>query len=172
MEKGEHGRERRGLGALLRDQRGHATAEAVIMLPFFILIFGGLIFVSKGFETSIDERAITRQHAWAHVMDDCRSRVPSDTEVSDATNPVFGPVGDLFAIIDEIIALIPFFSDYWPGWINEERKFTRRASVDKPAVLGGGSAQVGHWIILMCNERPNDVDTDELATRAWDFLGI
>ncbi len=166
--------------SLLRDQRGHAMAESVIMIPFFIIVWGSIIYVAQGFESTVDTYALTRGHAWAHVMDNCRCdptrRVcrgqDRDTQILDATEPVFGPVGDLFALIDEVLSLIPFFSDYWPGWITEEREFRRSASVDKPSVLGGGALSVGSTIILMCNEQPQDVDLDELSLRAWNFLGI
>ncbi len=162
----------RGLRRLLRDEEGHATAEAVIMLPFFILVWGCIIFVSQGYERAIDVGAKTREHAWAHVMDDCDRAVGSGTEVSDATNPPLGPLGDLFDMIDEILEFLPLVGDIWPGFVNEERQFVRRSSVDKPTVLGGGSQRVGHTIILMCNEEGSDATLDELAGHAWEVIDL
>lgn len=162
----------RGLRDLVRDEEGHATGEAVIMLPFFILVWGCIIFVSQGYERAIDVGQKTREHAWAHVMDDCGRPVGSGTEVSDATNPPLGPFGDLFEMVDEIIEYLPLVGEYWPGFVIEERQFVRRSAVDKPTVIGGGRQRVGHTIVLMCNEEPTDVTLTELADYAWGIFGI
>lgn len=164
--------EPRGLRALLRDERGHATAEAAIMIPFFILVWGCIIYMSQGYERAIDVGAETRAHAWAHVMDDCERRVPAGTDVSDATNPPLGPFGDLFDMIDEVIDWLPLVGDHWPGFIVEEREFGRRSTVDKPTVIGGGQARVQHRMVLMCNEEPRDVTLTDLADHAWGIFGL
>jgi hypothetical protein len=155
-----------------RDERGHATAEAVIMLPFFILVWGCIIFMSQGYERAIDVGAKTREHAWAHAMDHCEGGVGAGTEVYDATEPALGPFGDLFDMIDEIIAVLPLVGEIWPGFINEERKFGRRSSVEKPTVLGAGSQRIAHTIVLMCNEEPQDTTLAELADHAWGIFGL
>lgn len=160
-----------GRRSLLRDEEGHATGEAVIMLPFFILVWGCIIFVSQGYERAIDVSAKTREHAWAHVMDDCGRPVGAGTEVYDATEPPLGPFGDLFDMVDEIIDWIPLVGDYWPGFVVDERKFGRRDSIEKPSILGGGDQNVGHTIVLMCNERPTHVSLEDIAREAYGIFG-
>jgi len=162
----------RGLRELLRGEEGHATGEAVIMIPFFILVWGCIIFVSQGYERAIDVGAETRRDAWAHAMDDCRGPVGSGTEVSDATNPPLGPFGDLFDMIVEIISFLPLVGDVWPGFINEERQYVRRDAVEKPTVVGGGNQKVGHTLVLMCNEETSDTSLEELAEHAWGVFGL
>jgi len=165
-------RRRRSLRELLRDTAGHATAEAVIMIPFFVIVWGCILYVAQGYERAIDVGADTREHAWAHVMDECDRPAPGGTEVTDATNPPLGPLGDLLGMIDEIIGHIPFFEDYWPGFIVEERQFVRRDRVDKPSVIGGGEARIGHTIVLMCNEEPRGSHLSDMADEAWLIFGM
>ncbi len=157
---------------LLTDTRGHATAESVIMLPVFLIVFGAIIFIGQGFERAIDYGAINRQAAWAHVMNDCRGGVGSEVAVTDATDPPFGPLGDLFALVDSVFTTIPIYSEYWPGLIPEERRFAVQTTVDKPAVLGRGRARINHDIVLMCNERYIDANLRTMSSEAWRiFIG-
>jgi hypothetical protein len=158
------------LRQLLRDTRGHATAEAVIMLPVFIIVWGAIIFVSQGFEAALDIGARNRQAAWTHVMNDCEGGVDPGVSVSDATDPPFGPLGELFALVDAVFSTIPIYRDYWPGLVPEERRFRVQTSVAQPRVLGTGSANVNHDIVLMCNERYIDTNLREMSSEAWRVL--
>jgi hypothetical protein len=157
------------LRQLLRDERGNATGEAVIMLPFFIMVWGCIMWASQAYEKAIDVGAKTREHAWAHAMNACKSSVPGGTEVRDVTDPVFGPIGDTLSVVDSIIDTIPVIGDYWPGFFPTENRYVRRDSIDTPDVMGGGSKPVGHTIVLMCNE---DLDTPGLAESSESSWGI
>jgi hypothetical protein len=152
-------------------QSGHAMTEAVIMIPVFAIIWGAIAYMSIGFETKLDLSARVRQEAWAHAMDNCDgSSPPAPTRTTDATRPTIGPLADLFSAIDSILELMrPLLAD-WPGLFPEERRFDSDRVVDKPAVLGGGSATARYEIVLMCNEAPRDVDLDSLGGAAWDFI--
>ena len=142
------------------------------MMPVFIIVFGAIIFMGQGFERALDVGSRNRQAAWSHVMNECRGGVAAPVSVSDATDPPFGPLGELFALVDAVFTTIPIYSEYWPGLIPEERRFTTASSVDKPAVLGRGQARIHHDIVLMCNERYIDADLRTMSSEAWRiFIG-
>ena len=59
----------RPLRALLRDERGSVMTEAVVMLPFFVLVWGCIIYVSQLYEKGIETQAVARECAWRHAKD-------------------------------------------------------------------------------------------------------
>jgi len=142
------------------------------MIPVFIIVWGAIIYVSQGFEAALDIGARNRQAAWTHVMNDCSGGVDPAVSVSDATDPPFGPLGELFALVDAVFTAIPIYRDYWPGLVPEERRFRTNTSVQQPRVLGSGAANVTHDIVLMCNERYIDTNLRDLSSEAWRvFIG-
>ncbi len=159
---------RRGL---LEDTRGNATAEAVILIPFFILVWGFIIWGSHAYERTLDEGALARGHAWANVMDACPNNFPAGTRVTDATDPPFGPVGDVLSAIDSLISALPLFGDYWPGFFPDERMYHRQADIPTPQVIGGDTRRMEYDIVLMCNERDRTPSMDEIADRAYLLWG-
>lgn len=165
-------RQETSVKSLLRDEEGNATAEAVIMIPFFILVWGCIIWASQAYERTLDVGAKTREHAWAHAMDACKSRVPPDTEVRDVTDPVFGPIGDTLSVVDSIIETIPVVGDAWPGFFPTENQYVRRSRVETPEVMGGGDKEVGHTIVLMCNEDLETPGLDDASSSSWGVFGF
>jgi len=160
---------RRGLRELLRETAGSATAEAVIMIPFFIIVWGCIIFVGQRYEKAIDVAAADRATAWNHVMSNCNGGVASGTEVSDASG-WFDMLEAIDGAVSTIIDNLPIVGDFWPGLIPEEKQFVRRGSVEAPEVIGGGSRRVGATIVLMCNEDPKGSFLEEMADFGWDTL--
>ncbi|MCS6799544.1 MAG: hypothetical protein NZ898_13650 [Myxococcota bacterium] len=156
---------------LLRDERGNATAEAVIMIPFFILVWTCVLYAADGWGTAVRQAAETRRDAWAHVLPGCEGRAPEGLELSDATNPPFAILGDAILAIDRVLRDLPILGDYYPGLFVEEREMIRRATVEKPAALGGDDAEARHRLVLACNEVPRpDFGLAELAERVFGFL--
>jgi hypothetical protein len=153
--------------SLLRDTRGNATAEAVILIPFFILVWGFIIWGSHAYERTLDEGAIARGHAWQHVMSSCSGSVPAGTRVRDVTDPPFGPVGEALRLIDTLIDALPLFGDYWPGFFPDENEYHRHADIRTPQVIGGDTRRMEYDIVLMCNE---DEETPDFEAIAWELF--
>ncbi len=161
------------LRALLRDERGSATTETVIMIPVFILIFGGLLYLGHGYQQAIDTAQLDRQAAWDHAMDGCAGGVPAGTTLSDATDP---PGGSALASIDSLLSSItdafPPLHGVWPGLFPRENRTERKSQFDRPTVLGGARVEVHHSIVLMCNEQRRRDAIDDMTWAAWGIFGL
>ncbi|MEM9192876.1 MAG: hypothetical protein AAGF12_27120, partial [Myxococcota bacterium] len=158
---------RRGLRRFVRDEEGHATTEAVIMIPFFVLIWTFLIYFGGGYAEKIDMSATARGQAWAHVMDNCRTNVPNDLTRRDPGS-TYSQVNEVLEIIGEIISLIPLVGDYWPNPpMPVDYEFSARRAIQRPQLIGGQTGEATYSIVLMCNERPRNIDLEEMAWKAW-----
>lgn len=165
----------RGFKELLCDEEGNATTETVIMIPFFIIVFGAILYMGQGYEHAVDNAAKDREHAWAYVMDDCRSSDPHPgTTIRDIHDP---PGGDLVSRVDGfvsgILSRLPLLEDSWPDpfFPMEAEGHRVDEDVEKPAVLGPGHARIDHRIQLMCNERRRpDVRLDDFTWEAWRMI--
>lgn len=56
---------------LLRDERGAATFEAAILLPFMALCWAGLLFFVQAFDATLGAAEETRRAAWSHSNTGC-----------------------------------------------------------------------------------------------------
>ena len=138
-------RTRRTFRELLRDVRGSATSEAVIMLPFFVIVWGCVIFVSHKYERAVEVQAISRQCAWRYAKDNCTGDTRCDlaegadmADTSMAQANGYDAEGEIsgasssggWGMIGTVVDLLS----------GKEYTATYRGSVDKPEVIGGGSA--------------------------------
>lgn len=152
----------RGLAGLLRDTRGAAMTETVIMLPFFILVFGCIVYAYNVHEAWLDTANRTRQHAWRHASDSCEGSVPDGTRSSTSTVET----GTAMGAISTTLTL-----GLMPDPEMEEVSMSRSDEVGKPKVLGEGSYGVGHGLTVMCNEETTDVD-DTIHDAYWGMFGL
>ena len=53
----------RNHGKTRRDQRGAALVEAVVVIPFFLTILAGVIFVGKMYTTKLEVMRLSKQRA-------------------------------------------------------------------------------------------------------------
>jgi hypothetical protein len=154
----------------LRDERGHATSEAVIMLPFFIMVWGCIIWASQSFENEIDLAAKTREHTWQHAMNDCRGATGADTQVTDYSGGgISGGIESVFSLIDQVAGLFAVMED-WPGLTFDEHQYVREDVVTAPNVAGGNNRETYYRTVLMCNEVHDTPDIEETAWSAFTIF--
>ncbi len=162
---------RRTWRALLRDERGSVMTEAVIMLPFFILVWGCIIYVSQLYEKGIETQAVARECAWRHAKDNCegetRCSIASALDVSSDYGPTDdGSISDAEGsggpgfLGDGFLTNILFGSDITA---------TAQDTTPKPEVIGGGDAQLTGKMGLACNEKPRG-DLGDVISSAWGAL--
>ncbi len=140
-------------------------AEAVIMLPVFILIWAILLYIHFAFRDAQRNIATVRDHTWAHALNSCSTTAPAPTELE--TNETFdgassGDIGGLEAAV-KYLPSQQFFID--------EFSARRSLQISRPTALGGGSRTLEWKLLMLCNERQRD-DEDPLW-EVWadlDFL--
>jgi hypothetical protein len=164
-------RRRRSLRDLIRDERGSVMTEAVVMLPFFILVWGCIIYVSQLYEKGIETQATARECAWRHAKDNCEG--DSRCAIAGGLDPSrdYGS-GDASAIESAEGSGGPgFLGD---GFLTNilfgaDITATSESTTRKPELIGGGDAQIVGKVGLACNEKPRG-DLGEVISSAWSAL--
>ena len=162
-------KKRRTLRDLLRDERGSVMTEAVIMLPFFVLVWGCIIYVSQLYEKGIETQAEARECGWRYAKDNCegetRCAVASGLDVTRDYGS--GESGD----IDAAESGVGFLGD---GFLTNilfgaDATATAEDTTPKPQVIGGGDAQLRGRMGLACNEKPRG-DLGDVISSAWGSM--
>jgi hypothetical protein len=146
---------------LLRDTRGGAMVETVIMIPIFIVIWACVVFIYQAYEKRIDLLQATRADAWDYATNSCRDRPVGDTRISTSDHDIDGIVGTVFSILG---------ASYYDGPLRE-LEASRDDEMDEPEILGGETLGMRYRMELMCNEEPQELG-DDLHYEAWVMFGL
>ncbi|MDQ3031906.1 MAG: hypothetical protein M3Y87_05765 [Myxococcota bacterium] len=149
---------------LLRDQRGAVMAEAVIMLPVLILIWGIIMYIHLSFRDAQRNMATLRSDAWTHAFASCTSTAAAPTELTDAG--IFD--GESRSDISGLASALRFMSTSL--FMIDEMGARRTSEIQRPETLGGGTRILQWELLMLCNERQRE-DADPLW-EIWADLGI
>jgi hypothetical protein len=136
---------RTGLLGWLRDVAGNATTETVIMIPVFIAIWGGTWYTHGRYRKAIQMAQFTRAHTWQHAFEGCEGSPPGHTDIGARSD-------DSSGAIDGAVSML-FGSGIIPGFQFDEVEGRRHTSIERPTVLGEGTARMGYNVVVLCNER-------------------
>lgn len=148
---------------LLGDEEGTASIEAAIMIPFFIIVWGLLLFAVDVYKHKIDAGMRARDCGWAFAQTGCETLPPQCAEEPGDPVAVDGGegAGELESSMDELPLDIPVIGDVLNGVIDtlfgELRVARNTQSVQRPQVLGATTVQTRGAFAIMCNERPRTV---------------
>jgi hypothetical protein len=147
---------RRWLRRLFGDTTGAVFAEAVIMLPFFIIVWGLIIYVHDYYSRRITLGQQSKSCSWQYSNDGCQ-RMPAGCERFSVR-----AAGDFSA--DELpdgggsalqqFANLPIVRGILTLVLGKNAVVDASAEVAKPGVLGGGRAPMRSRHSVMCNEIP------------------
>jgi len=143
-------RERRG-------ERGAASTEALIILPFFFIVWGALFFSHRLAEKKVVVNEIARTCAWARMTGGCTDamspRCNHTTSVPLANDDLEGSRASLINYDARINSGFewPFQSRFGP-YFRPVLGADRDARVTKPRQIGGGEFGVHTEFSEMCNE--------------------
>lgn len=147
---------RPGFLGWLRDVAGNATTETVIMIPVFVIIWGGIAYTHQRYRKAINVGQLTRAHTWQHAFAACEGGGPGgSTTIGESPSDSSGFIG---GAVDLLLAIAPGFSI-------DEIRGERSTSVDRPAVLGESTVNIQHSLTVMCNEPDRGDPT--LFDAAW-----
>ncbi|AKF09449.1 TadE/TadG family type IV pilus assembly protein [Sandaracinus amylolyticus] len=149
---------------LLGDQQGAAMAEAVIILPAIILIWGIILYIHFGFRDAQRNMATLRDHAWSHAFSACKTSVSSPTEIAEGgtfDGESSGGISGLSTALRFVTSTLFQIDEFG----------ARRArEIARPQSLGGGTRRLEWEMLILCNEEQRD-DQDPLW-EIWADLGL
>jgi Flp pilus assembly protein TadG len=149
--------------ALFEDERGISMTEGVIVVPFFILIWTGLIAVHHLYSGRLEAQLESAANAMATASYGCSEKNVVDLTEAAGQNP---------EIADE--------ADDWLSSLSGDSPFawshavvTATVDVDHiPRTLGGPVMQVSGRQRYLCNMEPVDSLTDLIVDLVNSLLGL
>jgi hypothetical protein len=165
-----------------RRGRGTASVEAVVALPFFILVLSGVWFVRDRQLAIQSAENQARSCAWQYSANDCSSipkgcegvlspgtAPPTANAIDNALNDAKSEVlagGDSKGVIEKVAAGIlgPAIDALFGRFV--EGKSSR--TLNRPGVLGGGQAVFAGSYHLACNLQPTT--PAEVVEDAWNKI--
>lgn len=157
-------RPRGRLRRLLGDQKGAAMAEAVIMLPAMILIWGIVLYLHFGFRDAQRNMATVRDHAWSHALGNCHTTPPAPTEFADEGQFDGESRGGISGLSDALRFVTSTLFQI------DEFGARRSREIERPRSLGGGTRTLEWELLMLCNEQQRD-DQDPFW-EIWADLGL
>ncbi|MFT3774692.1 MAG: hypothetical protein QM820_55785 [Minicystis sp.] len=149
-----HARSRRG-------RRGAALIEAVVAIPFFILVFAVTMFIGKFYGEKLRTMRLSRECAWAHAMAGCKGGCGS-AETGPAAGEPLAPA----EAQDPATQGAPGAEVMSQSWY--QSKFTVKSSATASNVIGGYTKSVQSTTITMCDEEPEDGTITGVVKYVWN----
>lgn len=153
------------LQRLRRDECGIATTEAVIVIPFFLIVWMGLITVHHVYEKRLEVQVLSESRAISRAANGCKG---DDQDVS----PEAGAADDKMEAehSDESGFLSSIAGDQPFAWTHTSGGLSIVAS-GIPELYGGPERRVKGSQKFMCNMEPKDGLWDMLVDMMRSALG-
>jgi hypothetical protein len=150
--------------------------EAVVAIPFFLLIFAGILFVGNLYQSKLTVMRMAKESAWNYAMCNCGEAgdgLSSRCQTADGPPPGSGgsdsasPSGFDPGSISKVGS--------GPGGGLASKSFgssqaSLEQSVTADGFLGGYSKKMSSRTKVMCNEAPHDGDIKGWGSAAFDSL--
>jgi len=151
-------------------QRGAAYTETIIMLPFFFVIFGLLLFVARAYvgKSNLDSQA--RTCMWRHVMGGCGEPIAGCNIVD---NPILvgevpaNAASTLSTVSNQLAGVSINVDEAFGDWFSEFFDVSDRGSFARPTIIGGGRQNFSVKVSNSCNETPSSASIYDFAAIAF-----
>lgn len=138
-----------------RRRRGAAMVEAVVAIPFFILIFVSILYVGKLYAQKQRTLREAKQEVWTYALNNCEGSVGN---VSQSSGGGVTPMGGLNSKGVGITGKgAKYVNDSGGGGLTKDSgtaKATVKATVVADNLLGGFSNKLSTTTRMQCNEKP------------------
>lgn len=137
-----------------RRQRGAAMAEALVAIPFFILIFGSMVFIGNLYRSKLNTHRLSMENAWRESLIGCDETtlgplpVANGIDLKDASgSPGAALCQEGFGVLEE----------------------SEEGTVQRNYPLPSGTVNTTTTTRLICNEKPVAGDFDGAADFLWNL---
>lgn len=136
-------------------QRGAAMAEALVAIPFFIIIFASTMFVGQVYKEKLATLRQSRKAAWAQALPGCAGSGPNELKPPPDSE-----------IDDPEIQNAPGSDLIQNG--SGKADFTATSEATASNIIGGIKQPLKSRTVVMCNEEPKDGNLWGVAKYVWD----
>ncbi len=145
--------------------------EAVVVIPFFIIIFASMIFVAKLYGEKQRTIRESKQYAWTHAMANCEGGSANASSSNEGS-----PIGKM-ETMDPKINFEPLeqFEGSDPGMnkLTDEMALassTVTGSVTASKAIGGFTNDLSTTTRVQCNEKRVKGNLRDVFHFAWDLF--
>lgn len=152
-------------------QRGAAMVEAVVVIPFFLIIFASMIYAGHLYGSKIRTMRLAKQYAWTYAMNNCESGGGNVSHQDDGSamddvkgvnsNADDGPSHNMDKSGDQGMSKINQNMGTASSTVN--------ASVTAGKEIGGFTKKLSTTTKVQCNEKPIDGDLFGLFKYGWNM---
>jgi hypothetical protein len=133
-----------------RRERGAAMVEALVAIPFFIVIFACTMFVGSFYQEKMRTLADSKRCAWDHSINGCQGGCAADTSTEGSSSQLTptnstGSTKTSNAPGSQIMS-----ADFY------QSAFTVKSSTTASSSIGGYVKQISSTTTVMCAEVPED----------------
>ncbi|HNS99459.1 MAG TPA: hypothetical protein PKL73_21045 [Polyangiaceae bacterium] len=155
----------------IRSSRGAAVVEAVVVIPFFIIIFASMIFVAKLYGEKQRTLRVSKEYAWTYAMANCESGGANATLESEGS-----PMSQLESN-DPNVNSDPLsqFQGSDPGMEKFDKSWgtassTIQGSATASKAIGGFTNHLSTTTKVQCNEKPQKGNLRGVFHFAWSLF--
>ncbi len=141
-----------------RRARGAAMVEALVAIPFIIVIFALIMFVGQFYSEKLRTLRESKKCAWDHSMNGCSGGCQADTQSEGSGQQVSPPGGTGDSKSDSQLTSKDFY----------QSKFTVKSSATASPYLGGYVKPVESTTTVMCDEVPEDGSPAGIVKYLWN----
>jgi Flp pilus assembly protein TadG len=145
-----------------RRRRGAAMVEALVAIPFFIVIFAVTMFVGQFYNEKLRTMRESKRCAWDHAMNGCKGGCNADTASAGSGTETQPPQGTGDSKSDSAPQSNITSKDYY------QSKFTVKSKATASNTIGGWVRNIESTTTVMCDEQPEDGDPIGIAKYLWN----
>jgi hypothetical protein len=157
-------------------QRGAAMVEAVVAIPFFLMMFAGILYIGKLYETKMRVMRLTKESAWNYAMCNCNDKgdaISSTCRAAEGASA--GSGGDESGRPEGYDPGEIAKAGKGPGGQLASKKFgssfaQMETTITSDGILGNYTKNVSSRTKVMCNETPHDGNVQGWGKAAFDVF--
>lgn len=148
------------------DESGVAMTEAIIAIPFFLIVWIGLIALHQLYSAKLEAQARAGAVAMEMAVSGECGKADLDLDDMDQTSGLDGEIDvETSGMLERIASTQPF------AWAHA--KVTARSTATSiPRQFGGPEVEMKAKAIMMCNMKPADGLMDLVAREVRSALGL
>ncbi len=151
--------------------RGAAVVEALVAIPFFVVIFASIVYVGRLYSEKQRVMRVSKEYAWTMAMSNCSNN--NGVVKTDAMSPVAeAATQDTNGAISA--STLNEYGDLSAGDVFKTNmgraESTVEGKVSASRLIGGFSNKLVTTTRVQCNEAPKGSNPVKAITSAWQEL--
>jgi hypothetical protein len=145
-----------------RRKRGAAMVEALLAIPFFIVIFATTMFVGGFYNEKLRTMRESKRCAWDHAINGCSGGCNAETGSAGSGQEVQSPNGTGDPKTDNAPGGQIMSKDFY------QSKFTVKSTATASNTIGGFTRNIESTTTVLCDEVPENGDPVGIAKYLWN----